>query len=63
MTQSPDRSALEMLARDMNASLAEITTLYERERDALSRGATITNYVNLLAVRRVRYQLQSASRH
>ncbi len=64
MTQSPDNSALEMLARDTNASLAEITALFERERDVLSQGATITNFVTLLAVRRVRHQLlQSARQH
>lgn len=64
MTQSPDYSALEMLARDTNAPLAEIKTLFERERDALSQGATITSFVTLLAVRRVRHRLlHSASRH
>lgn len=63
MNQSQDNSALETLARDSKASLAEITELFERERDALAQGATVTHYVNLLAVRRVRLQLQCASKH
>jgi hypothetical protein len=64
MNPSSDISALENLARDMKAPLAEVTALFERERAALSEGATITNYVTLLAVRRVRLQLlQSTSHH
>ncbi|MEO6078783.1 MAG: DUF3562 domain-containing protein [Steroidobacteraceae bacterium] len=63
MTQSSTTSALEMLARDMKAPLAEITALFERERDALAQGATITNFVTLLAVRRVRDQLMQSARH
>ncbi len=64
MNQSSDTSALELLARDTKAPLAEVTALFERERDALAEGATITNFVTLLAVRRVRHQLmQSASHH
>ncbi len=57
-------SALESLARETKANLAEVTAMFERERDALAEGATITNYVALLAVRRVRHQLlHSASHH
>lgn len=64
MKPSTDTSALEMLARETKATLAEVTAMYERERDDLAAGATITNYVTLLAVRRVRHQLlQSASAH
>jgi hypothetical protein len=59
-----DNSALESLARDTKATLAEVTEMFEREREALTAGATITNYVSLLAVRRVRHQLlHSASHH
>jgi hypothetical protein len=41
----------------------QVVALYKREREALSREATIPNYITLLAVRRVRHQLLSASRH
>jgi hypothetical protein len=64
MKSSPDSSTLEILARDTKATLAEVTAMFERERDSLAEGATITNFVTLLAVRRVRDQLlQSAARH
>jgi hypothetical protein len=58
-----DNSALESLARDAKATLTEVTEMFEREREALAAGATVTNYVTLLAVRRVRQQLLSASHH
>jgi hypothetical protein len=64
MKTSMDSHSLESLAREAKAPLAQVTQMFERERDALAEGATITNYVTLLAVRRVRHQLlQSASRH
>ncbi len=66
MDQKTDTTMLEALARDSRAPMDTVLALYERERDALSRGATITNYITLLAVRRVRRQLQqplTASRH
>jgi Protein of unknown function (DUF3562) len=64
MNPSSDSSTLESLARETKATLAEVTALFERERSALAAGATIPNYVTLLAVRRVRHQLlQSASHH
>jgi hypothetical protein len=64
MKPSADNSALEILARDAKATLAEVTAMFERERDSLAEGATITNFVTLLAVRRVRDQLlQSPARH
>jgi hypothetical protein len=63
MNQASDTTALEMLAREAKAPLAEVTALFERERDALSEGATITNFVTLLAVRRVRNQLLYCASH
>lgn len=64
MKTSADSPSLESLARETKASLSEVTEMFERERNALAEGATITNYVTLLAVRRVRHQLlQSASQH
>lgn len=58
-----DTALLESLARDMHAPIEQVLALYQRERDALAREATVPNYINLLAVRRVRHQLLSASRH
>lgn len=53
---------LEALARTIQEPMDKVVALYERERDDLARGATITNYITLLAVRRVRRKLQP-SRH
>jgi hypothetical protein len=61
--QVPDQALLESLARDTHAPMDKVLALYQRERDALAREATVPNYINLLAVRRVRHQLMSASQH
>lgn len=63
MDQSPDTALLETLARDTQASFDEVLALFEREREALAREATIPNYITLLAVRRVRDQLLGGSGH
>jgi len=64
MNQAPDAAMLESLARDTDAPIDTVVKLYQREREALAQDATITNYISLLAVRRVRDQLlQSHSRH
>lgn len=63
MDQTPDPALLESLARDTHASLDEVIALFERERDALAREATIPNYINLLAARRVRDQLLTGRGH
>jgi hypothetical protein len=60
MNQAPDAAMLESLARDTDAPIDTIVKLYQRERDALAQDATITNYITLLAVRRVRDQLLHA---
>lgn len=57
MNKASDISMLEALARDIREPMDKVTALFERERDELARGATITNYITLLAVRRVRQQL------
>ena len=62
MNKASDTSMLEALARDISEPVDKVMALFERERDALARGATITNYITLLAVRRVRQQL-AASPH
>lgn len=61
MEQTSDTSLLESLARDTHAPMDEVMALYQRERDALSRDATITSFISLLALRRVRHQLQASS--
>jgi hypothetical protein len=58
-----ENPALESLALESKATLAEVTAMFEREREALAAGATVTNYVTLLAVRRVRHQLLHSSLH
>lgn len=63
MEKKPDAALLESLARDAQAPLDRVHELYERERDALAREATIPNFITLLAVRRVRDQLQADGRH
>lgn len=64
MNQAPDAAMLESLARDTDAPIDTVVKLYQREREALEQDATITNFISLLAVRRVRDQLMQAhSRH
>lgn len=63
MDHKPDAALLESLARDAQAPLDRVHALYERERDALLREATIPNFITLLAVRRVRDQLLADARH
>lgn len=63
MQHSPDTAALESIARDTDSPIDQVRALFERERDALARDATIPNYVTLLAVRRVRHQLMTAQSH
>jgi hypothetical protein len=61
MDKSSDTALLETLARDKRAPLDWVQALYQREHDALAREATIPNFISLLAVRRVRDQLQAGS--
>lgn len=63
MDPSPDTTLLESLARDLQAPMEQVVALFERERDALAQDATITNFITLLAVRRVRDQLTTAASH
>jgi hypothetical protein len=57
MNTASDTSMLEALARDIREPVDKVMALFEHERNELARGATITNYITLLAVRRVRQQL------
>lgn len=63
MDESPDIALIESLARDSHLSFEQVRALYERERDALARDATVSNYITLLAVRRVRDQLLASPAH
>jgi hypothetical protein len=48
---------LETLARDSGEPLGAVQDLYDKEYAALAEHARVTNYISLLAVRRVRYRL------
>lgn len=61
--QSSDTAVLESLARATHSPIDRVVELFERERAALARDATIPNYVTLLAVRRVRHQLLMSPSH
>lgn len=64
MNHASDTSILESLARDTHAPMEQVVALFERERYALAQDATVTNFITLLAVRRVRHQLMhSDSQH
>jgi hypothetical protein len=63
MDQSPDIALLESLARATQAPMDQVRALFQRERDELARDATIPNFITLLAMRRVRHHLRSASQH
>lgn len=54
---SANQMELESLAKDAGESLHRVEELYEREFAALQDTARITNFLPLLALRRVRYQL------
>jgi hypothetical protein len=63
VNQSPDQALLESLAKDAHAPMDQVLALYQSEREALAREATVPNYITLLAVRRVRHKLMSSSQH
>jgi hypothetical protein len=48
-----------MLARDSGKPLEAIEHLYDQEYAALAEQARIPTFVSMLALRRVRYRLQS----
>lgn len=53
-----DRSAAEMLAKETETSLEEVQKLYEEELEDLANDAKITQYLGVLASRRVRMRLK-----
>lgn len=56
-SRSPD-TVLERIASDTGASLQQVRELYERELRALSSEARITQFVGVIATRRVLRQLR-----
>lgn len=66
MEETTDTTMLEALANAIHEPVDKVVALYQREHDALAREATVTNYISLIAVRRVRRKLRhpgSQSRH
>ena len=53
-----DRAATEALARETETSLEEVQKLYEEELEDLANDAKITQYLGVLASRRVRMKLR-----
>lgn len=58
MEKSGSTHTLESIARSAQAPVATVASLYEREIEALTRDAKITNFIPVLAASRVRYQLR-----
>jgi hypothetical protein len=58
MEKSGATLTLESIARNMQAPVDTVASLYEREIEELSRDARITNFIPVLAASRVRYQLR-----
>ena len=58
MGESGKLPAVESIARDVNAPVATVVSLYEQHIEELSRNARITSFIPVLAESRVRYQLR-----
>jgi hypothetical protein len=52
------RSAAEEIAREMRTSVEEVQRLYEEEFDDLAQEARVTQYLGVLASRRVKERLR-----
>jgi hypothetical protein len=53
-----DRVATESLARETETSIEEVQKLYEEELEDLANDAKITQYLGVLASRRVKMKLR-----
>ena len=53
-----DRAATEAIARETETSLEEVQKLYEEELEDLANDAKITQYLGVLASRRVKMKLR-----
>ena len=58
---SADSMRLEILAKDSGKTLDDVEHLYDQEYAALAEQARIPNFISMLALRRVRYRLQSVA--
>jgi hypothetical protein len=52
------RSAAEQIAREMRTSVEEVQRLYEEELEDLAQEARVTQYLSVLASRRVKERLR-----
>ncbi|HEY8538854.1 MAG TPA: DUF3562 domain-containing protein [Steroidobacteraceae bacterium] len=57
-TQKNSRSAAEEIAREMRTSIEEVQRLYEEELEDLAQEARVTQYLGVLASRRVKERLR-----
>ena len=57
-TPKQDRVATEALAKETETSLEEVQKLYEEELEDLANDARITQYLGVLASRRVKMRLR-----
>jgi hypothetical protein len=53
-----DRAATEAIAKETETSLEEVQKLYEEELEDLANDAKITQYLGVLASRRVKMRLR-----
>ena len=58
LIQKKDRAVTEAIAREMNTSVDEVQKLHAEELEDLSSDAKITQYVGVLASRRVKMRLR-----
>jgi len=58
MGESGKLPDVESIARDVNAPVATIVSLYEQQIEELSRNARITSFIPVLAENRVRSRLR-----
>jgi hypothetical protein len=58
VSEVAENHQLEILSREAHVPLDAVVTLYRHEHDELAREARITNYISLLAARRVRHLLR-----
>ena len=60
-TQSPQEPALELLARELQVSIDEVTSIYSVELSKLEVDANVKRYLHIFAIRKVRETLNQVS--
>jgi hypothetical protein len=58
LESAPPQQTTEALAEETHTSLAEVEKIYEEEFSTLAADAKITQYLGVLATRRVRMKLR-----